>query len=82
MMKDDNIEDNIEMDFVECIDNKLAGRQQENRTSLSSSCLDEGWGTINDIDVFAQWIEAGTNKEKGMMYKKILEFCCVTPSYS
>ena len=40
--------------------------------------INEKWGTTNDLDVFTQWIDTGTSKQKDIVYKHILEFCCVT----
>ena len=39
--------------------------------------FEEKWGVTNDLDVFAQWIDPGTAKQKEMVFKQILGFCCV-----
>ena len=64
-------EHSIEENFVECVKNidcEFTGRQQEKR-SAADLHIDEKWDTTNDLDVFAQWIDTGTNKQKDMVSK-------------
>ena len=77
-------EHSIEENFVECVENtdcEFTGRQQEkiyqHLNPPADLHIDEKWDTTNDLDVFAQWIDTGTNKQKDVVFKQILGFCCV-----
>ena len=52
-------------------------KRYEHHNPPAAFRIDEKWDTISDLDVFAQWIDTGTNKQKDIMLKKILGFCCV-----
>ena len=77
-------EDTCEEDFVECVgcvDTESAGRLQEKRykhlNPPAPFHIEEKWGVTNDLDVFAQWCDTGTAKQKEMAFKQISGFCCV-----
>ena len=57
----------------------FTGRQQEKRyehLNLPADFhIDKKWDTTNDLDVFAQWIVTGTNKQKDMVFQQILLLC-------
>ena len=77
-------EDTCEEDFeegVKGVDTESAGRLQEKRykhlNPPAAFHIEEKWGVTNDLDVFAQWFDTGTAKQKEMVFKQILGFCCV-----
>ena len=77
-------EHSIEENFVECVENincEFTGRQQgkryEHLNTPADFHIDEKWNTANDLDVFAQWIDTGTNKQKDVVFKRIHGKCLI-----